>query len=371
MRFFLGTHQPHWLADPRCAEIDLFVSRSTLKKRRSLPRAVTSWALDSGGFTELQKHGRWTISPAEYVAEVRRFRDEIGQMEWAAPQDWMCEPPVIHGLVEPRARKVCPECKQAERLKNGKPVTMRTVALDAEERPSFACACGFEEIGRPPRIHVARWRAWALAAGPALAASVRRADQLGLDAVVVFHGTGLSVEEHQRRTVANFLELRSVAPDLPFVPVLQGWSVYDYWRCEDLYRRAGVDLKKEPLVGVGTVCRRQGTNEATLIMKSLAASGLRLHGFGFKILGLRASVHDLASADSLAWSDTARRAPPMPGHDLPGDGRRTGHINCANCLDYALTWREELLAGLTERATPAQRSFNWITPPAPAPSPAR
>ena len=37
--------------------------------------------------------------------------------------------------------------------------------------------------------------------------------------------TGLTVAEHQARTVANYLELRSLAPELPFVPVLQGWSL--------------------------------------------------------------------------------------------------------------------------------------------------
>lgn len=145
------------------------------------------------------------------------------------------------------------------------------------------------------------------------------------------------------------VELRSIAPDLPFIPVLQGWSVCDYWRCEELYGRAGVDLLAEPLVGVGTICRRQGTGKATTIMSSLAAGGLRLHGFGFKTLGLHACGEHLASADSLAWSETARRAAPLVGHDTPGPGRPKGHINCANCLEYALGWRAELLDGLSRR----------------------
>ena len=28
----------------------------------------------------------------QYVARLRRYRDEIGHLAWAAPQDWMCEP---------------------------------------------------------------------------------------------------------------------------------------------------------------------------------------------------------------------------------------------------------------------------------------
>jgi hypothetical protein len=35
-------------------------------------------------------------------------------------------------------------------------------------------------------------------------------------------GTHLSVAEHQAHTVTNYLQLRTLAPDLPIVPVLQG-----------------------------------------------------------------------------------------------------------------------------------------------------
>ncbi|MFI6344973.1 hypothetical protein [Streptomyces sp. NPDC050560] len=40
-----------------------------------------------------------------------------------------------------------------------------------------------------------------------------------------FVGTHLSVAEHQRRTVNNFLELRSLAPDLKIAPVVQGDTI--------------------------------------------------------------------------------------------------------------------------------------------------
>jgi hypothetical protein len=86
MRFFLGTHQPGWLAT---AGVALFVSDRRLRGYKTLPRAAVPWALDSGGFTELQKYGRWTATPAEYAARVRRYRDESGGMCWTAPQDWM------------------------------------------------------------------------------------------------------------------------------------------------------------------------------------------------------------------------------------------------------------------------------------------
>lgn len=145
--------------------------------------------------------------------------------------------------------------------------------------------------------------------------------------------TGYDIPEHQRRTLENFLELRSIAPDLPIVPVLQGWDVDDYRRHWDQYEAAGVVLTDEPLVGVGSVCRRQGTSEIERVFESLQP--LRLHGFGVKTGGLANYTDLLASADSMAWSYNARHNPPLPGHQ---------HKNCANCLEWALRWRERLLA---------------------------
>ncbi|MER7838291.1 hypothetical protein ABTY98_20960 [Streptomyces sp. NPDC096040] len=152
-----------------------------------------------------------------------------------------------------------------------------------------------------------------------------------------FVGTRLSVEEHQRRTVANFLELRSLAPDLRIAPVIQGDSVPAYERCVELYERAGVDLRAEPVVGLGSVCRLQSTRQGAAIVTAMAAHGFKLHGFGFKTLGLEKVGHLLASADSAAWSYHARKRPPLPGHT---------HKNCANCIDYALCWRERVLGSL-------------------------
>ena len=46
----------------------------------------------------------------------------------------------------------------------------------------------------------------------------------------ILEKTELPVEEHQRRTVPNFLHLKELAPDLPFAPVLQGWTLEDHLR---------------------------------------------------------------------------------------------------------------------------------------------
>jgi hypothetical protein len=150
--------------------------------------------------------------------------------------------------------------------------------------------------------------------------------------------TGLSVREHQERTVSNFLELRALAPGLPFIPVLQGWEIEDYLRCVELYLDAGVDLSRVPVVGIGSVCRRQHSQEIEDIVREVQGCGLRLHGFGVKIKGLARFGHLLQSADSMAWSFQARRRPPLLGC--------VGHKNCANCRRYALKWRNALLDGL-------------------------
>lgn len=239
MKFYLGTHkisQKWW-----DQEIPLFVSRRTLIEKKKPPRATTGWALDSGGFTELKLHGRWTITAREYVENVRHFHSEIGHLEWVAPMDWMCEP-------------------------------------------------------------------------------------------MILAKTGLSVGEHQSRTTENFLELRDRLGPL-VIPVLQGWERDDYLRHWQLYEDVWVDLETEPVVGLGTVCRRQDTSEAGIIVRSLQP--LRLHGFGIKITGLESFGDVLHSADSMAWSYRAR-------HDRPLRG--CTHQRCTNCIRYALRWRGDVLS---------------------------
>lgn len=146
--------------------------------------------------------------------------------------------------------------------------------------------------------------------------------------------TGLSVREHQERTVANYLDIRDAGP---FVPVLQGWELADYLHCVDLYDEAGVDLTAEPLVAVGSVCRRHSTAEIGWIMRELSGLGLSLHGFGVKQGGLERYGDILASADSMAWSYRARHEPPLP---------QCEHKTCANCTVYAERWYRRMRARL-------------------------
>jgi len=120
--------------------------------------------------------------------------------------------------------------------------------------------------------------------------------------------TGLSVEEHQDRTVRSYIELRDLAPELPLLPALQGHTEDDYLRCNDKYLRAGVDLSTLPLVGLGSVCRRSGTRELERIITGIVRRlrDVNLHGYGVKSDGALLSCLNLRSVDSGAWSSRGR-----------------------------------------------------------------
>jgi len=244
--FFLGTHEVSWLAR---TEVPLFISRRRLALRKKLPRALGPWALDSGGFSEIKESGKWTVPPEQYVDEVRRWSEAIGNLQWAAIQDWMCE-----------------------------------------------------------EIMLAK--------------------------------TGLKVVDHQRLTVDSYLRLHDLAPEIPWAPVLQGLKRGEHERHILMYEAAGVNLKAFPVVGVGTMCRRQAELTASLILAGLHDElGDRLHGFGLKTKGLSLASRHLNTADSLAWSDRAR-------YDRFEHGG--GEKNLQNDIGFALNWRDNLLVTLPE-----------------------
>lgn len=253
MKFYLGIHRSNWLAQ---STVPVFLSMRTLRQRKRWHRASCDWGIDSGGFTELKLYGRWTIAPEQYASEVLRAIEECGRVDFAAIQDWMCEPKILAN-------------------------------------------------------------------------------------------TGATIREHQQRTIESLHTLSHLAPEVPWLPVIQGWHVEQYVEHVSMYEAAGVDLRSFPVVGVGSVCRRQATDEAGQIFYTLQQFGLNLHGFGVKIDGLRKFARFLYSSDSLAWSLGARYAPPLRG---------CTHRNCANCLKYALLWRERVEDAINTRL-PVQR---WL-----------
>ncbi len=165
--------------------------------------------------------------------------------------------------------------------------------------------------------------------------------------------TGRSVAEHQYLTCQNYCTLRALwadTPDVLIIPVLQGWTRDDYLRHVDMFMTTfSVDLDQLPLVGIGSVCRRQHTSEIHDLI-SLLSPYLRLHAFGVKTLGLALYGPHLVSADSMAWSAAGRRTPGPCGSPLHGNGR-----NEANCLPYALNWWNGISGALAHAHAAGQR----------------
>jgi hypothetical protein len=121
--------------------------------------------------------------------------------------------------------------------------------------------------------------------------------------------TGLSVAEHQARTIERYDALKPLVPDVYIMPVLQGFQPFEY---VDHIRAYGDRLAYGAYVGVGSVCKRNGKPRAILsVLDAILGErpDLKLHGFGLKITALRSSaiVSRLYSADSMAWSFAARK----------------------------------------------------------------
>lgn len=157
--------------------------------------------------------------------------------------------------------------------------------------------------------------------------------------------TGRSVEEHMHLTVDNYLALKALDERDLIIPVLQGWLPGDHERCVQMYEDAGVNLLDKPLVGVGSICRRQATGEIAGIIAGLAGMGLNLHGFGIKMQGLSLYGKHLKSADSLAWSYQAFMKARDGKPPLCKNPKAT-HSSCQNCFDWAHLWRDSVLRSM-------------------------
>lgn len=161
--------------------------------------------------------------------------------------------------------------------------------------------------------------------------------------------TGLTVRDHQELTLDSYCQLAEGFPWLPWMPVLQGWTVGDYLRHAAMYAAADVDLAACGRVGVGSICRRGSQRAVAAVLEALSPLGLRLHGFGMSINALRLGWHHLASADSQAWSAVARREHIR----LPGCAHTTKAgepSDCRNCPRWAQAYRERALAAVADGA---------------------
>ncbi|MBN2569394.1 MAG: hypothetical protein JXB42_08190 [Deltaproteobacteria bacterium] len=243
MKYYLGTHHTHWFGK---TSVPLFVSYRQLSKRKRYVKAIGKWALDSGAFSEIHNFGKWKTTPEEYAYKVQIFSEEIGNLEWASIQDWICTP-------------------------------------------------------------------------------------------LVLKKTGMSIEQHQRKTIESYCNLTQIAPQIKWIPILQGWDVGSYFAHARMYEAEGISLKNEKIVGVGSLAGRQSSKLLPQLLSALQQKEISIHAFGLSISGLINTHPFIKSADSMAWSFIARRRQIQ----LPQCVGK--HKVCNNCLDYALLWRADML----------------------------
>ncbi len=230
------------------------MSVNRLRTRKS-DFVVGDWILDSGAFTELNKHGYFQMSPGEYAEQIARW-SKCGNLIAACTQDYMCEPFMFEGQ-----------------------------DLTEEQLQEWREELIFE--GANP--------SW-----PELLDGPSKRD----------------VVDHQWKTVYRYKwileELRARGCTTYLMPVLQGYTPDEYVSCLELYEVEGL-MPHGAYVGVGSVCKRNVNPETVVEVLGAIKSrrpDLRLHGFGIKITALRdPGVRALLeSADSMAWSVDARHA---------------------------------------------------------------
>lgn len=117
--------------------------------------------------------------------------------------------------------------------------------------------------------------------------------------------TGLTVEQHQKATIARYKHLKRINQSGVYImPVLQGSKVDEYLVHIDMY---GDLLTHGMWVGVGSLCKnssRPSVIENILLAIKQKRPDLRLHGFGIKKKALSSGLvnHLLYSADSQSAS---------------------------------------------------------------------
>ncbi len=125
---------------------------------------------------------------------------------------------------------------------------------------------------------------------------------------IVLRERKTTVRNQQIKTIRRYdlllKELSSRDNQTYLLAVLQGYEPKEYIDCMQMY---GTRLKSKAWVGVGTICKRNGSPQVILkILQAIKSKrpDLRLHGFGLKIKSLALpQIQDLLySADSAAAS---------------------------------------------------------------------
>jgi len=103
-------------------------------------------------------------------------------------------------------------------------------------------------------------------------------------------------------TINNALECIDHDTSIPWVPVLQGYTLDEYKYCWDQYQEFGVSAN---LWAVGSVCVRKKTGGIRYLMTRIKRyTKQNLHSFGLTLSSLRHSdvFFSIVSSDSAAWN---------------------------------------------------------------------
>ena len=155
------------LARPAGAAVRLRPAAAPLP--RTLPRAAALGAgLRRVHRTVPLRHLGPRTDPGLYAARVRRYRDQIGRLAWAAPQDWMCEPAILASDRPDRRRAPAPApspttcacatwprtCRSSRSCRAGPPATTCAASTRyAAAGVDLAAEAGRGRLGVPPPVH--------------------------------------------------------------------------------------------------------------------------------------------------------------------------------------------------------------------------
>lgn len=110
-------------------------------------------------------------------------------------------------------------------------------------------------------------------------------------------------QERIDATIANDIALRALAPDLPWLSVLQGNTFEE--RAYDLERRRILGIPPTGYVGLGSVCGRPPVESRQVVKFYIdRLPGVQYHGFGFHSQALDDDevANAVKSWDSYAWN---------------------------------------------------------------------
>lgn len=238
MKFYLGVHKPCHTKVIHPVPFMMSVRRIQTRKKHIWG---DDWLLDSGGFSELQINGCYTISEEEYVEVIMRHRPKL-----AFCQDWMCED-------------------------------------------------------------------------------------------IMLEKTGLTILDHQQRTLDSYLSLSEYTPRI--APVLQGMELEEYLHHASMHESWGVDMSQ--VFGLGSVCRRSTTIAPVDIVVGIKEHYpmMKIHAFGVKTDAFKHMrlLDNLYSADSMAWCMWGWRNP-QSCDDCPYERRQ-----CRNCIQCGLMWHANVI----------------------------